>query len=151
MPAAATKESLGVETNGAAESALNHQSTMNGSKSPKKRTADDAGLDESDPTSLKRSKAASPYHELLPDAPVGAISLFCKEDFRDHFCRCSECYPHLKELPQLLEEEEPYEPPVSESGEEGGQSVGTGSLLDRGEAALSNVDRVRAIGESAKL
>lgn len=41
-----------------------------------------------------------------------------------------------------------YEPPLSESGENGGgDSVGTGSLLDRGEAALSNVDRVRAIGE----
>ncbi len=47
-----------------------------------------------------------------------------------------------------MEEEESYEPPISESGDEaGGQSVGTGSLLDRGEAALSNVDRVRAIGE----
>ena len=52
--------------------------------------------------------------------------------------------------PQLLEEEESYEPPVSESGEEGGQSAGTGSLLDRGEAALSNVDRVRAIGKSTR-
>ena len=46
-----------------------------------------------------------------------------------------------------MEEEETYEPPISESGdEEGGQSAATGSLLDRGEAALSNVDRVRAIG-----
>lgn len=47
-----------------------------------------------------------------------------------------------------MEEEESYEPPVSESGDDvGGQSAGTGSLLERGEAALSNVDRVRAIGK----
>ena len=72
--------------------------------------------------------------------------MFLKENFRERFCRCPSCYPKLSEYPQLLEEEESYEPPISESGEEGGQSVGTASLLDRGEAALSNVDRVRAIG-----
>ena len=71
--------------------------------------------------------------------------MFLKENFRERFCRCPSCYPKLSKYPQLLEEEESYEPPMSESGE-GGQSVGTGSLLDRGEAALSNVDRVRAIG-----
>ena len=72
--------------------------------------------------------------------------MFLKENFRERFCRCPSCYPKLSMYPQLLEEEESYEPPISESGEEGGQSVGTASLLDRGEAALSNVDRVRAIG-----
>ncbi|KAL7770494.1 hypothetical protein CFE70_000430 [Pyrenophora teres f. teres 0-1] len=41
-------------------------------------------------------------------------------------------------------------PPVSASGDdnndpEGAQSVGTGSILDRGEAAFNNMDRVRAI------
>ena len=72
--------------------------------------------------------------------------MFLKENFRERFCRCASCYPTLSKFPQLLEEEESYEPPVSESGEEDGQSVGTASLLDRGEAALSNVDRVRAIG-----
>ncbi|KAG9388752.1 Metaphase-anaphase transition protein [Pyrenophora tritici-repentis] len=46
--------------------------------------------------------------------------------------------------------EETYEPPVSASGDdnndaEGAQSVGTGSILDRGEAAFNNMDRVRAI------
>lgn len=75
--------------------------------------------------------------------------MFLKEDFRSHFCRCPACYLVLRKYPQLLEEEVVYEPPVSEAGEEGGgESVGTGSLLDRGEAALSNVDRVRAIGEA---
>ena len=72
--------------------------------------------------------------------------MFLKEDFRERFCRCPSCYPTLSKYPQLIEEEESYEPPISESGEGAGQSVGTGSLLDRGEAALSNVDRVRAIG-----
>ena len=86
---------------------------------------------------------------MLPPPPIGLISLVpSNEDFRTSFCRCPECYPLLSKYPQLLEEEDIYEPPLSESGEngEGGNSVGTGSLLDRGEAALSNVDRVRAIG-----
>ncbi|THC97531.1 hypothetical protein EYZ11_003011 [Aspergillus tanneri] len=87
-------------------------------------------------------------HESLPSsAPLGIFSIFLKEDFRDQFCRCPECYPNLAHHPQLREEEETYEPPVSEVGDEanGGGSTGTGSLLDRGEAALSNIDRVRAI------
>ena len=88
---------------------------------------------------------------ILPPTPSGLISLVaCDEDFRSRFCRCPNCYHLLSKYPQLLEEEEIYEPPLSEDGEhaEGGGSVGTGSLLDRGEAALSNVDRVRAIGKS---
>ena len=71
--------------------------------------------------------------------------MFLRESFRERFCRCPSCYPRLSKFPQLLEEEESYEPPISESGE-GGQSVGTGSIFDRGEAVLSNVDRVKAIG-----
>ena len=142
---------LEVATNSTVESGPDDQSTTNGSSSPKKRSADEAELNEPDSTIAKRSKADSHLHQLLPDPPTGTISLFCKEDFREHLCRCPECYPRLKEFPQLLEEEESYEPPVSESGEEGGQSVGTGSLLDRGEAALSNVDRVRAIGSLAEI
>jgi E3 ubiquitin-protein ligase UBR7 len=52
----------------------------------------------------------------------------------------------LAKHPQLLEEEEAYEPPVSEDGENAdGSTVGSGSLLDRGERALTNMDRVRAI------
>ena len=38
-----------------------------------------------------------------------------------------------------------YEPPVSEDGDGGDGSIGTGSLLDRGEAAFNNMDRVRAL------
>lgn len=88
-------------------------------------------------------------HELLPsEAPIGSFSLFLKEDFREHLCHCPDCFPQLVPHPQLREEEETYEPPLSEDGEEGANgagSQGTKSLLDRGEAALSNIDRVRAI------
>ncbi|KAL6702978.1 hypothetical protein ACN47E_010333 [Coniothyrium glycines] len=90
-----------------------------------------------------------PKHARLPyftdPVPTIPFSLFLKPDFRDHFCRCSECFPQLKAHPQLLEEEDTYEPPLTEDGDEGVQSVGTGSLLDRGEAAFNNMDRVRAI------
>jgi E3 ubiquitin-protein ligase UBR7 len=104
----------------------------------------------SEPTSPKKPKLSppphQPHHEFLPPPPPGSFSIFLREDFRTHFCRCASCYPALSKHPQLLEEEESYEPPLSENGDEGGESVGTGSLLDRGEAALSNMDRVRAIG-----
>lgn len=90
---------------------------------------------------------SSVRHDSLPPAPSGTMSLFLKEDFRQHFCRCPDCFPNLAPHSQLLEEEESYEPPISESGDDAGtRSAGTGSLLERGEAALSNVDRVRAIG-----
>lgn len=84
--------------------------------------------------------------DTLPPAPPSStpFTLFMKPDFRDHLCRCPNCFPFLKPHPQLREEEDTYEPPVSEDGD-GGPSVGTGSLLDRGEAAFSNIDRVRAI------
>ena len=129
------------------------QPPSNPSSSEKKRKLDDANLDISDSSHPKRSKTTPPstprYHNYLPPPPTEPFSLFLQEDFRDHLCRCPECYPQLSKHRQLLEEEDSYEPPLSESGEEGeegGESVGTGSLLDRGEAALSNVDRVRAIG-----
>ena len=84
-------------------------------------------------------------YEQLPPEPEGTISLFFKSDFRDHLCRCSDCFPRMAKHPQLLEEEETYEPPVSEGDDGEGSTVGSGSLLDRGERALTNVDRVRAI------
>ena len=88
-------------------------------------------------------------HDSLPPAPSGTFSLLCKEGFRDHFCRCPACFPNLVPHSQLQEEEDEYEPSISDSQESiaggGTGSVGTASLLDRGEAALNNVDRVRAI------
>ncbi|KAF3035103.1 hypothetical protein E8E12_003927 [Didymella heteroderae] len=82
---------------------------------------------------------------LSTTALTNPFSLFLKPDFRDHLCHCPEHFPLLKPHQQLLEEEDTYEPPMSEDGEEGAQSVGTGSILDRGEAAFNNMDRVRAI------
>ncbi|KAI9371026.1 putative zinc finger in N-recognin-domain-containing protein [Aspergillus egyptiacus] len=135
---------------------------------PKKRKADDAE-DENDiepapkrpkeeeephdttsiPAPCKPNSESSqqqrPKHAYLPQTPPSAtFSLFLKEDFRDHLCRCPECFPNLAPHLQLREEEDTYEPPMSEDGDCGG-STGTGSLFDRGEAALSNIDRVRAI------
>lgn len=81
----------------------------------------------------------------LPPAPSGRFSLFVTEGFRERFCRCPSCFPGLKSHPQLLEEEDVYEPPLSEAGSDNGSTHGSGSLYDRGESALRNVDRVRAI------
>lgn len=83
----------------------------------------------------------------LPPAPKTntPFSLFLLPDFRDQLCHCSTHFPLLTPHPQLLEEEETYEPPVSEEGNEDPGSVGTGSIYDRGEAAFSNMDRVQAI------
>ncbi|KHN95213.1 Zinc finger, N-recognin [Metarhizium album ARSEF 1941] len=83
----------------------------------------------------------------LPAAPPGRFSLFFKEGFRDQLCRCTDCHGLVNAHPQLLEEEEVYEPPISEDGgsRHGGSTHGSGSLLERGESALRNVDRVRAI------
>ncbi|CAL5867904.1 uncharacterized protein PFLUO_LOCUS2126 [Penicillium psychrofluorescens] len=95
----------------------------------------------------KQEKPPSPKHTLLPSsAPTSSFSLFLQEDFYDKLCRCADCFPNLALHPQLREEEETYEPPLSDDGEANGPgSTGTGSILERGEAALSNVDRVRAI------
>lgn len=85
--------------------------------------------------------------DTLPAEPSRRFSLFFHENFREKFCHCSSCYRKLNDYPQLLEEEETYEPPVSDDGESqhGGSTHGSGSLLERGESALRNVDRVRAI------
>lgn len=85
----------------------------------------------------------------LPPLPEEAtktpFSLFMSPDFYAHLCRCPEHFPLLKPHAQLLEEEDVYEPPMSEDGDNAAGSVGTGSLLDRGEAAFSNMDRAQAI------
>ena len=91
---------------------------------------------------------APPKHALLPPAPAGNTTLFLTETFRDHLCKCLTCFPLLSRHRALLEEEESYEPPISESddaADNGRGSVNSGSILERGEAALNNMDRVRAI------
>lgn len=106
---------------------------------------DEAILVKEDDTTEQPSPDVCKY-DTLPPTPEGIFSLFCTESFRDRFCRCKKCYPHLATHAQLLEEEEIYEPPVSEEGSEnGGSTHGSGSLYERGESALRNVDRVRAI------
>lgn len=97
------------------------------------------------PVTAADSKPSCKIKALSP-APSGQISIFFKADFRDHLCRCPDCFPDLAKHPQLLEEEEVYEPPLSENGdEEGGSTIGSGSIYDRGESALKNIDRVKAI------
>ncbi|KAJ5293635.1 hypothetical protein PENANT_c002G05449 [Penicillium antarcticum] len=90
---------------------------------------------------------SAPKHTTLPDTtPTESFSLFALEDFHDQLCRCAECFPRLAPHPQLREEEDTYEPPLSEDGDaNGAASTGTGSILERGEAAFNNIDRVRAI------
>ena len=84
--------------------------------------------------------------KALPPAPLGQLSLFFKADFRDHLCHCFDHFPDLSKHPQLLEEEENYEPPLSEDGDDAeGSTVGSGSVYERGESVLKNIDRVRAI------
>ncbi|KAI9680701.1 MAG: hypothetical protein M1817_004141 [Caeruleum heppii] len=96
---------------------------------------------------VKAEDPSSCRYESLPPAPTGMISLLFESSFRERLCRCANCFPTLSKHPQLLEEEASYEPPLSQSGDDGpaGSSIGTASLYDRGERALSNVDRVRAI------
>ncbi|CAG8292850.1 unnamed protein product [Penicillium olsonii] len=90
---------------------------------------------------------AAPKHASLPKAtPNESFSLFALQDFHEQLCRCADCFPYLVPHPQLREPEDTYEPPVSEDGDaDGAASAGTGSIYDRGEAALNSVDRVRAI------
>lgn len=136
---------------------ISSQPVADSAVASKKRRADD---DESDiePSFSKKPKLDSEgattapasstcHYSTLPPSSTRPFSLFLGVDFRNRFCRCPSCYPTLSKHRELLEEEATYEAPISEDGDigEGGGSVGTGSLLDRGEAALSNVDRVRAI------
>ena len=111
---------------------------------PAESTGDTSTTSNTEPSS---ETATTPCKfSLLPPALEGQFSLFFREDFREKICHCRSCFPLLVSHPQLLEEEETYEPPVSDNGSEnGGSTHGSGSLLERGESALRNVDRVRAI------
>lgn len=124
----------------------NEEETHNVKRTKGKDTIDSGTVSEE----TRPDKPPSSKHASLPrEEPSGTFSLFLKEDFRDHLCHCPDCFPRLAPHPQLREEEEVYEPPLSEGGDgneaNGGGSHGTGSLYERGEAALSTIDRVRAI------
>jgi len=103
--------------------------------------------DETKEANTATTTAPAPKHTSLPKTtPTESFSLFAISDFHEQLCRCADCFPKLVPHPQLREAEEAYEPPVSEDGEaDGAASAGTGSIYDRGEAALNSVDRVRAI------
>ncbi|KAK5994896.1 Protein mlo2 [Cladobotryum mycophilum] len=119
-----------------------------GEGSPKEAITEDSSAPIKEPESETKEKEDGLGCKLpnLGPAPVGRFSLFFKEDFREKLCRCSDCYLKLNDHPQLLEEEEVYEPPMSDGGSQhGGSTAGSGSLLERGESALRNVDRVKAI------
>ena len=138
--------------NGSRKRKASEEPALDRSSSPSKRIKDGEEKPEQDTaTTQGEEKILKHKHDELPTAPSGVFSLFLKEDFREHFCHCPACFPNLIPHPQLIEEEETYEPPLSESGHEGAgpgsgaRSQGTGSLLERGEAALSTMDRVKAI------
>lgn len=141
------------ETTSKKRKADDDETTENESHTQSKRQKSEAPLTDSASamttlslTPKKPSPASTCHLETLPPASNARLSLFIHTNFRDHLCHCASCFPLLKPHLQLLEEEETYEPPISEDGEgEQGGSVGTGSLLDRGEAAFNNMDRVRAI------
>lgn len=104
--------------------------------------------DDAHPTQKNNSSGSSSCKlDSLRPAPTGRFSLFFREGFRSYFCQCGVCFRRMDAHPQLLEEEEVYEPPMSEDGgsQQAGSTHGSGSLLERGESALRNVDRVRAI------
>lgn len=148
------KDEVKAAVNGDAPSSSEQPTPEDPATSKKRKGPEDQDENSSSSSDPKKAKIApsapadSCKYSSLPPAPLGQLSLFLREDFRDHLCRCSNCYPDLSKHPQLLEEEESYEPPLSEDGDEGNQSADTGSLYDRGEAALNNVDRVRAIGKA---
>lgn len=113
---------------------------------PGSTSAEEATALPADSALGKQAEAKTCKLDALPPAPTGQMSLFFKSDFRDHICHCLDCFPLLKPHDQLLEEEINYEPSLSGSdGEAAGSTVGSGSLYERGESALKNVDRVRAI------
>ncbi|KAJ6157617.1 hypothetical protein N7470_005209 [Penicillium chermesinum] len=114
---------------------------------PSAKRAKDGSPSKEQPSNLTKHNCCSTERALLPTSgPVESFSLFLLEDFQDQLCRCADCWKYLSDHRQLREEEVTYEPPLSEDGDaNGAASTGTGSLLERGEAALSNIDRVRAI------
>ena len=159
-------ETHSLEPNATGEAAIPLEIPARASSPKRKRTSSDADLDNHRASSPKQPRLSGssdladptpisdqPYHVSLPSLTQAPFSLFLESDYRDHFCRCTTCYPRLQEHRQLLEEEAHYSPPLSSASSVNGDnndttSIGQASqrsLLERGEAALSNVDRIRAI------
>lgn len=130
----------------AREEPVRSEDTSNKPEAKEEAQQPTADIKQSTLTTIEEELPKPKHTSLPPTAPLTTFSLFLQSDFHDHLCHCAECYPNLAPFPQLREEEDTYEPPLSDDGEaNAAASTGTGSLLERGEAALSNVDRVRAI------
>ncbi|KAF8228424.1 hypothetical protein L208DRAFT_1403929 [Tricholoma matsutake] len=72
-----------------------------------------------------------------PEQSLGAGDIFLTENFRERWCRCVSCLPHLEAIPYLVHPEETYEPPEDpDSGL---------SLEELGMRALERLPRDRAI------
>lgn len=105
-----------------------------------------------EPTETPHPPPAHKHTRLPPHPPTAQLSLLLQPSFRDHLCHCPSCFPNLLPHPILLSEESLYEPSLSSSSPSHPNANGNSrhsttsrSLLDRGEAALNNIDRVRAI------
>ncbi|KAJ9499189.1 hypothetical protein H2202_005346 [Exophiala xenobiotica] len=112
-------------------------------------------------TSPNTKPTPSHKHDTLPPTTAAmaarTFSMFLTSSFRDELCHCPQCYPALIPHPQLVEEEDTYEPSLSDDASQdedannshaapgSGTARSAASLLDRGEAALSTMDRVKAI------
>lgn len=116
------------------------------SPSKKPKALEDADIANAPHTQPTHASSPCTYNTLSPP-PNPPTTLFLPSNFHPLLCRCPTHFPLLSPHPQLLEPEVNYSPPLSEtsSAADGTPSVGSRSLLDRGEAALSNMDRVRAI------
>lgn len=114
----------------------------------KETTVESATISTIETVEIKASTApaASAPCKLPPlTVPENAqLSLFLLAPFRSHLCHCKSCFPYLAPHRVLLEEEQSYSPPMSEADSADGNSS-QHSLLERGERALSAMDRVKAI------
>jgi len=117
----------------------------------KRKASDDQKKESDDGTSTKRVRAEDAKAETTAPTPTIActlpgpaplpsrFSLLLPTSFRATLCHCPSCFQNLRTFPILLEEEESHQPEVSRSASP------TGSILEEGERALNNMDRVRAI------
>lgn len=143
---AANNIKAGAETATKAEREVNSTEDVNG---PEETPVKDEPKTETDASNDNKTPEPAPTNpqtcklSTLPKPPTKLFSLFFTESFRQTLCNCPSCYTTLLQNPHLLEEEEVYEPPLSDDASQHGDS--TASLLERGESALKNVDRVKAI------
>ncbi|PPR01204.1 hypothetical protein CVT26_016085 [Gymnopilus dilepis] len=87
-----------------------------------------------DPLAQKIMSASNKWE---PETSLGTGDIFFTLGFRDRWCHCDSCLPHLKANPYLLEDEETYEPPEDpDSGL---------SLEELGMRALARLPRDKAI------